>query len=299
MRAIIFQTYGGPEVLEMADWPKPEPAPGEVLIAVHAAGVNPADGKWRSGMFASMAPVPLPHILGYDVAGTIEKGDGFVKGTRVVAMLDPVTKGGYAEYVCVKAAQVAAIPETMPFEVAAAIPTASLTGLQLIYRFLNIQPGQRVLITGALGAVGRAALWAARGRSAHVIAAVRAAKFEEALAKGAIEAAVFGEAWSGEPFDAVLDTLGGEGLVPLARHLKASGRIATVATTPIPTEGLAVVPEFYGVQPDGADLARLVAAAASGALAVEIARIMPLSLAAEAQAAVENGSTGGKIILAV
>jgi NADPH2:quinone reductase len=122
MRAVVINNYGGPDILEVADIPVPELAPGEVLLKVHAAGINPADGKWRRGMYKSIAAVPMPHILGYDVAGTIEGGEGFAKGARVAAMLNPFTKGGYAEYASVDAANVTAIPDEMSFETAAQSP---------------------------------------------------------------------------------------------------------------------------------------------------------------------------------
>lgn len=139
MRAISFSRYGGTEVLEMTEMPAPEPEAGELLIAVRAAALNPADGKWRSGMFQSFAPLPFPHVLGYDVAGTVAKGDGFTPGTRVAAMLDTLTKGGYAEYAKVKASSIAAIPDDMPFATAAAIPTAGLTGLQMVETAVDAQ----------------------------------------------------------------------------------------------------------------------------------------------------------------
>jgi NADPH2:quinone reductase len=297
MRAMTYRTYGGPEVLEMVELPTPEPKQDEVLIAVRAAAVNPADGKWRSGMFRDIAPVPLPHIPGYDVAGIVEKGAGFAKGSRVVAMLDPLAKGGYAEYVCISATHVATIPDNMTFETAAAIPTAGLTGMQVVDKMLNVQAGQRVLVTGTVGALGSAAVYAALQRGARVIAAVRESQAAAARTRGASEVAVLGRSWMGEPFDWIIDSLGGSDVASLARHLKAGGRIAALSTTPIPPEGLPVTPEFYPVRPDGGDLSRLVKAVASGALPITVARVLPLTAAAEAQAAVAAGGIGGKIIL--
>ena len=299
MRAISFSRYGGTEVLEMTEIPVPEPEAGELLIAVRAAALNPADGKWRLGMFQSFAPLPFPHVLGYDVAGTVEKGDGFAPGTRVAAMLDTLTKGGYAEYAKVKASSIAAIPDDMAFATAAAIPTAGLTGLQMVETAVDAQRGQRILITGALGAVGHVAVHIARARGAHVVAGVRANQADAARTLGAAEVAVIGEDWTGAPFDHVIDTVGGPQVARLCRHLKAGGRIVTAATTPIDPTGLAATPEFYGVTPDGRGLARLVDAVASGALTMPVARTLPLERAAKAQAAVDAGGTGGKIVLLI
>lgn len=297
MRAIVMYCYGGTDVLEPAEVPIPELAPGEVLIKVHAAAINPADGKWRAGNYQSFIPLTMPHILGYDVAGTIEAGEGLAKGTRVAAMLNPMTKGGYAEYASVAATNVAAIPDAMSFETAAAIPCANLTGVQLIETALDLQAGQRVLITGALGNVGQAALFAALGRGAHVIAAVRADRADEARAAGAAEIAVIGEVWTGKPFDQIADTIGGPSVASLMLHLKPGGRIVTASDIPIPQDGLSGTPEFYPVNPDGAQLARIVRAVASGVLPVAVGRILPLEAAGEGQKAVDAGGLRGKIIL--
>lgn len=298
MRAIVINGYGGPEVLESAELSRPVPGPGEVLVRVRAVAVNPADGKWRAGMFASFMPVGFPHILGYDVAGEVAGGEGFAEGARVFGMLDPQTKGGYAEYVVVSAGQLAAIPDGMDFPTAAAIPTAGLTGTQMVEKGLDVQPGTRLLITGAAGAVGRFAVHAAKARGAHVIAAVRDSQREAALALGADETVVLGgKEWGGQPFDHVLDTVGGADVGRLCRHLAPGGRILTAATTPIEVEGLAAAPEFFAVQPNGADAARLAEAVAAGKVEVPIARVLPLSEAAEGQRLVDRGGTGGKIIL--
>lgn len=297
MRAIAFNRYGGPDVLEALDLLVPVPGPGEVLIAVRAVAVNPADGKWRAGLFREIAPVPFPHVPGYDVAGIVEQGEGVPAGARVAVMLDSFTKGGYAEYATAKAAHVAILPDAMTFETAAAIPTAALTGLQMVERAADVQPKQRVLITGAVGAVGHVALHAARERGARIVAGVRADQAKEARALGADEIAIIGEDWSGDGFDHVIDTLGGSDVARLCRHLAPGGRIVTAATRPIDPAGLPATPTFFGVTSDGTDLARLVFAVASGALTMPVARTLPLDRAAEAQAAVDAGGTGGKIVL--
>ncbi|TWH79292.1 NADP-dependent oxidoreductase [Novosphingobium taihuense] len=297
MRAMVINSYGGTDVLEAAEVPIPALASGEVLIKVNAAAVNPADGKWRSGRYQSFIPLTMPHILGYDIAGTVEAGEGFTRGMRVAAMLNPVTKGGYAEYVAVAAANVAPIPDNMSFETAAAVPCANLTGVQIIETGLDLQAGQRVLITGALGNVGRAAMFVARGRAGHVIAAVRADRAGEARDAGAAEIAIVGEDWTGEAFDVIADTIGGTDVVALMHHLKPGGRIVTASDIPIPADDLPAAPEFHSVNPDGQQLAQILAAVASGDLPVPIDRVLPLEAAAEGQSAVDQGGLRGKIIL--
>lgn len=298
MRAMIIDGYGGPEVLRPGELPMPELCAGQALVAVKAAAVNPADGKWRSGMFSSYRPLSFPHVLGYDIAGVVVEGGRLAPGTRVAGMLDPLSKGGYAEFVAIDAAQLAAIPDALPFETAAAIPTAGLTGMQLVERAANVWAGQLILITGAVGAVGRFALHAARKRGAEVAAAVRAACRDRALALGADHVITLGEdGWAGRPFDHVIDTVGGDAVAMLCRHLKPGGSIVTAATTPIDPDGLAAAPQFYSVVPDGDDLGRLIEAVSAGEIEVPVVRTMPLEAAGEAQRLTDAGGLGGKIVL--
>lgn len=298
MRAVVMRRYGGPEVLELVDWPRPEPKPGELLIEVRAAAVNPADGKWRAGMFADLVPITFPHVLGYDVAGVVVAGEGLASGTPVVAMLDHIVKGGYADHVAVPADRVVPLPDAVSMETAAALPTAGLTGLQLVERGIDGREGQRLLLTGAVGAVGRVALHAAKRRGLHVVAAVRAAQGAEALALGADEVIMLDASSApADVFDHVIDTVGGSDVARLCRGLRPGGRIVTAATTPIDPTGLAAVPEFYAVKPDTDGLARLIEAVAAGDLTVPVARVMPLVEAGEAQRLTDAGGLGGKVVL--
>lgn len=298
MRAIIINNYGGSDMLELADRPVPTAGSGETLVQIKAAAVNPADGKWRSGMFSSFIPLTFPHILGYDIAGIVADGDGFAKGTRVAGMLDPMTKGGYAEYAAILSKSLAAIPDSVSFETAASIPTAGLTGTQMVERAVDVQSGQLILITGAVGAVGRFAVYWAKQRGAEVVAAVRAAHKERARAEGADHAIALGEEeWTGRPLDHVIDTIGGDAVAALCRHLAPGGKIVTAATTPIDPAGLTATPEFFSVTPSGEDMARLLKIVADGEVEVPVTRILPLERAAEAQELTDAGGAGGKIVL--
>lgn len=292
--------YGGTEVLCLEERPVPVMGPGEALVRVCAIGINPADVKWRAGMFAGFHPLRFPHVPGYDIAGVVEASAGgrFAAGMRVAAALDTIRQGAYAEYAIVTEAHAAPLPDGIGFELGAAVPTPGLTGVQLIEEALDVQPGQLVLITGAAGAVGRFAMLAARARSARIVAAVRASQRDAAMRLGAGDVVTLGEdVWTGKAFDAVVDTVGGAAVGTLCRHVRRGGAIVTVATTPIPTEGLKAPPAFMAVQADGARLDRLLRAVAGGDIPVPIAHRLKLEAAAEAQRIVEAGGAGGKVIM--
>ena len=304
MRAIGLVEFGAPEVLHPIELPKPEAGPGMVLIRVKASGLNPADYKWRNGMITAMLPdlhLSFPHVLGYDIAGTVEEigagVTGIAPGARVVAMLDHIQKGGYAEYAAVPAEHAVPIPEKMDFATAAALPCAGLTGVQLVEEFIQPKAGETVLITGALGGCGRFAVFAALGLGARVISAVRASHVAEAKALGASQVIVLGEDWTGAPFDHVADTVGGPEVAKLCRHVKPDGLIRTVATTPIDPEGLPSAPVFVAVHNDPARLGALARSVAAGELPVPIAKRLKLEDAAQAHRLLEAGGVGGKLIL--
>jgi len=293
-------TYGGPGVLRLAEVPRPLGAPGQLLIRVRAIGVNPADLKWRSGMFAAFRPLIFPHIPGYDIAGIVEEANtdgGFQRGARVAVNLNALQHGAYAEYVLADSADVAEIPDGVSFEQAAAVPTPGLTGTQMIEEHLRLQASQCVLITGATGAVGRFALFAARRRLARIVAAVRVTQREEALALGANEVLTLGGPWEGGQFDCVADTVGGPAVGKLCGSLRSDGQIVTAATTKIPVEGLVSTPKFMTVHADAACLMRLLRSTAHNEILVPIAHTFKLADAAEAQRLVESGGLHGKVIL--
>jgi NADPH:quinone reductase-like Zn-dependent oxidoreductase len=302
LKAIQIERFGGPEVLRAAQVPTPEPGPGEVRIRIAAIGVNPADPKWRQGMFQDFAPVSFPHVLGYDVAGVVDAvGEGVTAprvGDRVFTMLNNMTKGGYAEYATTPASGVALIPEGMDFAEAAALPCAALTGLQMIDEHIRPAEGQTVLVTGAVGAVGRLAVHTAKARGARVVAAVRASQADEARRLGADEVVVLGDGeWTGAPFDHVADTVGGPDVARLARRTAPGGMIATVATTPVDPAGLPSTPVFLAVHNEADQLEAIAKLVRSGALSFPVAKRLPLDAASEAHSLMEAGGQGGKIIL--
>lgn len=302
MKVVEFVEYGPPEVLRIAERTLSDIGTSDVKVRIAAIGVNPADVKWRAGMFKDFMPVDLPHVLGYDIAGYVEEIGSEVSniflGQRVCAMLDTVKKGGYAEYAVLPSSAVVAISAKLDMAVAAALPTAALTGVQVIKEHIRPSIGQTILVTGALGAVGRFIVEAARRSGCQVVAAVRASQRNEALGCGAsIAITLGGEEWVGAPFDHVADTVGGPDVASLCRHVAPTGRIVTVATRPIFAEGLPTQPIFIAVHSDSERLRRIVQEVDDGAIIVSVAKRLPLQSAAEAHRLVEAGGNKGKIIL--
>lgn len=298
MRVIQFDDFGPPEVLHFAEVEAPKPGPGQIQIQVAAVGVNPADFKWRQGMFREISPVKLPHVVGYDVAGTVSAvGPGaetFRLHERVVASV----RSGYAEFAVAAVTACARLPEGFDFATAASLPCAALTGVQMIEDGVRPREGQRVLISGATGAVGRFAVHAAVALRATVVAAVRPTYFEEAMQLGAHEVvSLEGDGRDDRSFDHVADTVGGPAVARLCRHLSPGGSIITVSTTPIDPTGLSTTPTFFAYRTIGSRLARILEDVATGKVEMPIAQRLPMTSAAEAHRLMERGGLRGKIVL--
>src|SRR5665213_2514955 len=180
MKAVVLNQYGDVSQLHYQETEVPEYGDNEVLVRVRATSINPIDWKVRRGAAKERMPVEFPAILGRDLAGeVVEYGrnvTGFSKGMRVMALAN----GAYAEYTVVKAEVLAPIPDALSFEQAGALPLVTLTGAQLIERAVKPKAGQTVLVTGALGGVGRAAVHVARQHGARVFAGVRASELDKA-----------------------------------------------------------------------------------------------------------------------
>ena len=174
MKAVRLHAYGGPEELRFEDGiPDPQVGANMVLIRSAAASVNPIDWKVRSGARQKDFPQVLPTILGRDVAGIVQTVGASVHNFKVGDRVAALTNGTYAELVAVEAAIVTHLPDGIDLKVAAAIPLASLTGDQLVRLTMSVKPGETILVSGALGSVGRAAVHCARKLGARVIAGVR------------------------------------------------------------------------------------------------------------------------------
>src|SRR5580698_6691857 len=185
MKAVVLHEYGGPDKLKYEDWDDPQVGDGQVLIRVTAAGVNPIDWKLRSGAMKAFMPLEFPAILGYDYSGVVHSVGkdvaGFAEGDKVFGRAGRT----YAEFVLADLAGMSKLPDGLDLVEAAALPVILNTGQQLILEAGKVQRGQTVVITGALGAVGRTAVWVAKKLGAHVIAGVRASQKKAAEELGA------------------------------------------------------------------------------------------------------------------
>ena len=301
MKVVRIHDYGGPEAMVFEEVPDPQPGRGEIVVAVEAAGVNPADYKFRNGSLAAYFPKPMPLVLGMDVAGRVlALGVGvtdFKTGDRVFGMMPMGGNGGYAERTFGPAVWFTATPEGMDSITAAALPTPASTAIQQIEDDLDVQPGQKLIVTGATGACGRVLCYAAKRRGGHVTAAVRE-KYRDQVRHADEVLILDGSAAPGTAsYDYIADTVGGavaHGLLPM---LKAGGVLSTIATDPIGhPSGLDVVVRHFGVLVDAGRLAQFAHEMAAGATEPPAITVMKLSEAPEAHRRLEAGG-GGKIVL--
>src|ERR1700723_3465772 len=234
MKAVVVHQYGGPEVLKFEDYPDPVPGPGEVLVRVAAASVNPIDYKRRAGLTKDFYPMKFPGLIGVDVAGTVVKigpgVDDFSVGDQVFAMADNT----YAELCVVKAAILAKVPKGLDLIQAAALPLVTTTGNQLMSA-TGIKAGQTVLVVGAAGNVGRSAVFTAKQRGAVVIAGVLKNQMDEAKTIGADQLVATDDdnAIANLPMlDVVADTVNGKTAEKLIAKVKPGGVFASVLGAP-------------------------------------------------------------------
>lgn len=298
MKAVVLHEYGPPKNLKYENFQDPKPGKGEVLVRVHAIGVNPIDWKVRSGAMKDIFPTPFPAILGYDIAGVVsELGEGvtgFGLGDRVFAR----TGGAYAELAVVKAEELAKIPEKVEFTTAAGLPVISTTADQLIREQAGVKAGQTILLTGASGSVGRLALYCALEQGAKVIAGVRKKQMDEALALGATKAVDIGDDSAITALgvvDAVADTLGGALASKLMARIKPGGVYASVVGPP-QNAAPRIQIKAFGSHADAAAMRRYAEAIRDGKLTLPIDVVLPLEEAAEAHEKGERGGVG-KIVL--
>jgi NADPH:quinone reductase-like Zn-dependent oxidoreductase len=300
MKAVLLYSYGDPEQLRYEDTDVPEYGDNEVLVRVRATSINPVDLKIRSGAARSRMPVEFPAILGRDLAGeVVETGrtvTRFPKGMRVMALAN----GTYAEYTVAKADVLAPIPEALNFEQAGALPLVTLTGAQLIERAVKPKPGQTVLITGALGGVGRSAVHVARKHGARVIAGVRENEKEKATKLGVdMVVAIDSEEEIGHlhHLDAIADTVGGTTIQRLLKSIRSGGVLGSVLGEPEGARNYDIQVEAFMAHPDASRLYQLADEAARSEFSIPIARTMKLQEIRQAHRISEKGGLGGKIVL--
>ncbi len=308
MKAVRIHTYGGLDVLAYEDAPCPMIGNDDVLIRVHAAGVNPIDWKVRLGYLAGWLKHTLPLTLGWDVSGVIEEVganvQGLAAGDAVYAMADPAHDGAYAEYAAVSASLVAAKPAGLDHVHAAAVPLAGLAAWSALFDAAGLTSGQSVLIHGAAGGVGTFAVQLARWRGAHVLGTASARNLPLLHQLGADEpidynATRFEDVAAN--LDVVFDTVGGETQHRSWAVLKPGGILVSIAEAPSQAEADAdgVRGRFVSGAPNLQALREMASLIDAGRLEPVVSAVFPLSEARQAHALSESLHVQGKIVLQV
>jgi NADPH:quinone reductase-like Zn-dependent oxidoreductase len=311
MRAVLQDEFGDASVLRLAEIQRPEPIPTEILVRVRAAGVNPVDWKIRSGP-GRASYLPLPLVLGWDVAGVVEEVaptvTRFKPGDEVFGMpWFPRAASAYAEYVTAPARQFARKPAGISFAEAGALPLASLTAYQSLVDVAGLSAGQRVLIHAAAGGVGHIAVQIAAARGADVIGTAAAARHRMLTDLGAQQVVDYHDVNFEDVItdvDVVLDLVGGAYSIRSLRILRPGGMLISVpsdlpaglfdaaAEADVRARGFLVEPDHTGLE----ELAELVDA---GSLHVLLAESFDLTDVAKAHELLESGRASGKIVLTV
>ena len=301
MKAVRIERYGGEEVMELVEVERPKPGAGQVLLKVTAAAVNPVDWKIRDGLGELFGMKP-PLILGCEVAGTVETGSGnLAPGDEVYGYLG-THSGGYAEYAAAPASEFVRKPKQVDFDTAASVPVGALTAWQGIFDLGKLASGQRILITGASGAVGSMAVQLAKVKGAHVIG-LASGKNEEFVRKlGADDFIDYRKAKfenKVRDLDVVFDTVGGETQERAFQTLKRGGFLVSTVNPPSAEKAreFGVTVAMVQMMPKPEQLAEINQLLESGKLKVRVATVLPLSEFKEALRLSASGHADGKIIL--
>ena len=310
MKALVINQFGGPEQLQMQEMGIPQIKSGEVLLRVHAAGVNPVDYKIRNGSMKFISGKKFPRILGGDVAGVVEQAGPKSKyrpGDKVFAMLS-ITGGAYAEFVAVKENQLCLIPEGFSMTHAAAVPLAALTALQSFQKSNGIKPGHKVLINGASGGVGSFAVQIAKALGAHVTAVCSTANVEFVRSLGADRVIDYNKEdflKGDEQFHTVFDAVAKTSFLRCRRIVVKGGKYVST----LPNNGLffyqatnflrSKKAHFNVAKPSGEDLSLIADMMKKRQLQPYMQQVFPLAEGAEAHRLIETGRVRGKLVLEV
>jgi NADPH:quinone reductase-like Zn-dependent oxidoreductase len=315
-RSARFHRYGPPDVLAIHRTPFPRAGAGEVVVRVHAAGVNPKDAMIRSGALRLQTGRTFPRGTGFDLAGQVVAAGADVGdlrlGTHVWGFLDGALGGTAADFVVVPRSSVAPMPSRLGWIEAGAMPLAASAALQALRDVARLQSGERVLIRGASGGVGSAAIQIARAWGAHVTAITHGAAAAHCVALGA-HRIVDRNAETPDlegPYDVYLDCVGGSSLLRYGSLLRRGGRWVTVApslpvfaaaplTRILAPLGLFARLDFVVVRPVVRDLDALRRMVEDGRLTMPIAAIYPLEDVRAAHGDVATGGGRGKRVLAI
>ncbi|MEO6004667.1 MAG: NADP-dependent oxidoreductase [Opitutus sp.] len=308
MKAACIYSYGGPEVLVYEDAPRPHPGAGEVLVRIHAAGINPVDWKIREGHLKEMLHHTLPLVLGWDLSGVVESlGSGLTRlkaGDEVFSRPDISRDGAYAEFIVVKESELALKPKSVDHIHAAAMPLAGLTAWQTLFDAGGLAAGQRILIHAAAGGVGHLAVQLAKWKGALVIGTA-AARNHAFLRELGVDQVIDYTTERFEdvvqPVDVVLDTMGGDTQERSWKVLKPGGILISIISPPKAEVAAkhGVRQAFVFTQPNATQLGEIAKLADAEKLKVIVETVLPLSDATRGQELSERGHGRGKIVLRV
>jgi NADPH:quinone reductase-like Zn-dependent oxidoreductase len=299
MKAVVLTGYGDVDKLEVRDLPDPKAGANQIKVRMAGASINPIDWKQRSGALKAMMPLEFPVVLGRDASGeVVEVGPGvtaFKIGDRVMGRVS----GSYAQFLVAEVDAWAVVPAKMNLADAGALPLVLLTGAQLVEEAVNPRAGNRLLVTGATGSVGRVAVFVAKSRGVQVYAGVRRSQKTEAAKLGAdFVVALDDDAEIGglPQLDCIADTVAGDTIKKLLGKVKPGGTIGSVLGEPVGAKDRGLVVRAMLAHSDSKRLAELARAVAEGKLIIPIAKRFPLDQAREAQKLAEAGA-GGKVVL--
>lgn len=299
MKAVRLHEYGSVDELVYEEVPIPLAGAGEVLVKMLSTSINPIDYKIRRGAMKQIMPLELPFIPGYDLAGqVVALGEG-VTSVKLDALVMGVTDHTYAEYVVCKAGILAPIPAGLDTNEAGAYPLVLQTGAQLIELGVVPRSAIRLLITGALGSVGRTAVHVAKQHGAYVIAGVRSSQRAEAEKLGVDEVVAVDDEKqlnSLKELDAIADTVGREVIDRLIPHIRKNGVLATVIGRPKSADGRDLQVHEVWSEPDVKRLQELAGELARGEFMIPISKRLKLAEIRQAHALAEKGG-GGKIVI--
>ena len=303
MKAVRFDEYGGVDVLKVVDVPVPEPGPGQVLVRVKAAGINPGEAKIRDGLLHERWPAAFPEGEGSDLAGIVERLGPDVTtvaaGDEVIGWVD--TRSSHAEYAVVEAEHLTPKPASLPWEIAGALPVVGFTAWAAV-RAVALKPGDTLVVSGAAGGVGSLAVQLARREEATVVGLAGPANHAWLTKHGVIPVS-YGDGVADRireaapTTDAFIDTYGGDYIELALDELGVDpARIDTIARFDAAGK--------YGVKAEGnavgasaGTLSELAGLVAAGELEVPIAATYPLAQVRDAFAELAKGHTRGKIVL--
>lgn len=333
MRSYLLDRYGGPDAARLGDIGRPEPGPGEILVRVHAAGLNPVDFKIREGKLRVIQRYPLPAVMGNELAGVIEACGAdvtrFAPGDRVFARVSKDRMGAFADWAVLPQDVVAAMPASLDFASAAAIPLAGLTALQALRDELRLKPGSRVFIPGGAGGVGTFAIQIAKWLGAHVTttASPRGRALVESLgADTVVDYTSESIADRVHDMDGAFDLVGGETLNQAFGVVKRGGMVVSVVEAPEPQTARkdlgrgpvlaalfwlvsgrlrrqarrhGVRYRFLFMHPSGDELSELAGLVDAGLLRPVVDRIFPFDQIEQAFAYLETGRAKGKVVVSM